>query len=133
MPNRYLLWDVAVVALFVVLGRRTHQETESLQATLETAAPFMFALAAGWVAAALRAAPASLRGGLIAAPITIAGGIVLRRFVAEDGIALPFIIVTSLFLASTMLGWRLVAVWLARRAQRIKTTREPATHREQAG
>ena len=117
MPNRLLLWDVAAVVVFVVVGRRTHQEAETVRATLETAAPFMFALPFGWVAASFRWAPASLRGGLVVAPVTIVGGVVLRRFVASDGIAVAFIIVTAVFLSATMLGWRLAATRFYRRTE----------------
>jgi hypothetical protein len=44
---------------------------------------------------------------------TVLMGMVLRNFAFDRGTALPFVIVATLFLAATMLGWRAVA---ARRA-----------------
>ena len=114
MRIRLLIWDLVAVAVFVVLGRRTHQESETLRAILATAAPFTGALAVGWLVA-FRRNPISIRGGLVVASITIVGGMLLRRFVAGEGIAAPFILVTTLFLTATMLGWRIVADWRLRR------------------
>jgi hypothetical protein len=34
---------------------------------------------------------------------------VLRHFVFDRGTALPFVVVATLFLAATMLGWRALA------------------------
>ena len=98
---------MAAVFAFVVMGRRTHQEAETLRGILATAAPFMLALAAGWVAAAFRRPPASVAAAPVVIGITVAGGLVLRRFVAGEGTAAAFVVVTALFLTAAMLGWRL--------------------------
>jgi hypothetical protein len=121
MRIRLLIWDLVAVAVFVVLGRRTHQESETLRAILITAAPFTGALTVGWFAA-LRRNPISLRGGLVVTGITIAGGMLLRRFVAGEGIATPFILVTTLFLTATMLGWRIAFAWWSGRHAAMATT-----------
>lgn len=114
MRSHLLAWDLVAVGLFVVMGRRTHQEGMTLAGILATAAPFATALATGWLAA-LRWNSVSVRGGVVVAAVTIAGGILLRRFVAADGTAAPFVVVASLFLLSTMLGWRFLAGWSSRR------------------
>ena len=109
MPsNRYLLLDVVAVFAFVVIGRRTHEEAETLSAILRTAAPFMLALAGSWVVASWRTSPASVAAAPTVIVVTVVGGVLLRRFVALEGIAASFIVVTSLFFAAAMLGWRLV-------------------------
>jgi membrane protein implicated in regulation of membrane protease activity len=47
----------------------------------------------------------------------VAGGMVLR-LLTGGGAPLSFVLVTSLFLAATMLGWRAVARLLAARTRR---------------
>lgn len=118
MRVRLLLWDLVAVGIFVVLGRDTHQESQGLREILATAAPFIGALAVGWLAANRRD-PVTTRGGAVVVPITIVGGVLLRRFGAGEGIALPFVIVTALFLTATMLGWRLAVRGLDGRRRRL--------------
>ena len=116
MNNPALLWfDVVVVLLFVVLGRRTHEEAETLSGVLRTAAPFMLALLAGWTLTRAWTRPARLGVGVGVLAATMAIGMVLRRLVFEEGTATPFVIVATLFLAAGFLGWRLVAAWAAAR------------------
>lgn len=105
MRIRRLVLDLLVVAAFVVLGRRTHQEGLTLDAILATAAPFTGSLVIGWTAA-LRWDPTTVRGGMIVAPITVIVGMLLRRFVAGEGTAPSFIVVAAAFLVAGMVGWR---------------------------
>ncbi|HSF85521.1 MAG TPA: DUF3054 domain-containing protein [Acidimicrobiia bacterium] len=116
MKNPALLWlDVGVLLLFVVLGRRTHEEAETLSGVLRTAAPFMLALLAGWTVTSAWTRPARLPVGLGVLVATIGIGMPLRRIVFDEGTATPFVIVATLFLAAGFLGWRLGAAWLASR------------------
>ena len=108
--QRWLLGiDVVVVLLFVVLGRETHDEGNALTATLETAAPFLIALAAGWLVTRAWRHPLDLKAGLGVLAVTIVGGMLLRRLVFDEGTATAFVIVATAFLTLGLLGWRLIA------------------------
>jgi hypothetical protein len=123
-PTRWWLTvDAAIVFIFVVVGRDTHQESQTALDVIETAAPFLWALLAGWAVTRAWREPISLRTSVGVAGVTIVGGVLLRRFVYGDGIATPFIIVTALFLLATMLGWRgLVQLWRRHRSRRAEET-----------
>ena len=110
MRSNLLIWDLAAVGVFVVLGRETHEEGLALSSILATAAPFTGALVAGWLVA-LRWDPTTIRGGVVVLIVTVVGGMLLRRFVANEGTATPFVIVTTLFMTATLIGWRLAAAW----------------------
>jgi len=100
--------DVTAVVLFVVLGRNTHDEASTIAGVVETAAPFLIGLVAGWLAARAWREPGSIRTGLIVWSTTLVVGMVLRRVVFDDGTALPFVIVATLTLGALLIGWRLV-------------------------
>lgn len=111
------LFDVLCVLTFAALGIRAHEQDDRL---LWVAIPFLAALAIGWVLAIPLRAPSSIRAGALIWLTTLAGGMILRR-VGDDGTAAPFVLVAAVFLAATMLGWRLIAVAVSRRG------RQPAT------
>ncbi len=103
-----LLLDPAAVLLFATIGRDTHERGSSLTGTLETAAPFLAATAAGWLLTRAWRDPLAPRTGLGVAATTVALGMVLRRL-AGRGTAGPFVVVAILFLGGVMLGWRAAA------------------------
>lgn len=105
--------DFLCVVVFVAIGIRAHSEADSV---LKVAAPFLAALAIGWVMALPLRPPDSLRAGLTIWVVTLVGGMLLRR-VGGDGTAAAFIAVATVFLAATMLGWRAVAALISRRRQ----------------
>ena len=127
-PAPWLLFagDLLCLALFVVLGLRSHAELAqagAFQRFLLNAGP----LALAWTAAALAfglfhlAAPVSRRvllartlaAWLIAAPMAL----VLRALLLGSGaIAVPFLLVTLAVGGSLLLAWRATALWLMRRA-----------------
>jgi hypothetical protein len=110
MRSPTILWlDVAVVFGFVALGRRTHDEAETLSGLLRTAAPFMLALAVAWIATRAWRRPAAMTTGIGVLAITVLVGMLLRRTVFTEGTAATFIVVATAFLALGFLGWRLVA------------------------
>ena len=109
----WLTLDAVAVLAFVVIGRRTHQESQGLDDVIETAAPFMWGLLAGWLLARAWRHPLAWRTGVVVVAATYAGGMVLRKYAYGDGTAMTFVVITGVFLAVTMLGWRLV-VWAAR-------------------
>jgi peptidoglycan/LPS O-acetylase OafA/YrhL len=116
-PN--ILWlDVAVVVGFVVLGRRTHEEAETLTGVVRTAAPFMLALAAGWLVTRAWRNPAAVTTGIGVLAVTVAVGMVVRRTVFDEGTATTFIVVATAFLALGFVGWRVLAGVVASRRSR---------------
>ena len=103
------LADIISIVVFVAIGRRNHNEGDSISGVAGVAAPFLIALAVGWVAARAWARPLQVEAAFIIWPITVALGMVLRHFVFDRGTALPFIIVATLFTGVFLIGWRMVA------------------------
>ncbi|PSK97327.1 Protein of unknown function (DUF3054) [Murinocardiopsis flavida] len=122
-----VLFDLACVTVFVAVGRANHHEAGVLLGLLGTAWPFAAALALAWAlagAAALARGPAApgparvLANGALIWAVTVAGGLALRVAAGAGGAPLSFAVVTTLFLAVTMLGWRAAALVPAGRAAR---------------
>ena len=108
--RRFLLGlDALGVIAFVAIGRDTHDRESTLAGLAGTAAPFLIALAAGWLAARAWRSPASLRTGAIVWAVTLAGGMLARRLVVGDGTAPAFVLVAAAFLAAFLFGWRMAA------------------------
>jgi MFS-type transporter involved in bile tolerance (Atg22 family) len=101
--------DAALVLLFVALGRTSHDEGNVVSGTLAVAAPFLIALALGWVLARAWRQPLALRTGIVVWISTVVAGMVLRRTVFDRGTALAFVIVATLFTGLFLVGWRAVA------------------------
>lgn len=103
--------DVAVVLVFVVIGRSAHDEP--LSGMVGTAAPFLMALAVGWAAAAVTPwSAATVQAGVIVWAVTWVGGLALRQLVFGAGTAPAFVVVAGISLAVGLLGWRIVAALL---------------------
>lgn len=116
--NRKVVWsavaDVLFIVLFVALGRKSHDEGGNVVVgTLKVAAPFVIALAAGWLVARAWKSPTAPTTGMVIWVVTLAGGMVLRHFVFDRGTALPFIIVAGCFTLLFLVGWRLLCEWRA--------------------
>jgi hypothetical protein len=101
--------DAALVLVFVVLGRSSHDEGNFLAGTLGVAAPFLIALAVGWALARAWKQPLALRTGVIVWLTTVVAGMVLRHTVFDRGTAVSFIIVAGVFTGAFLVGWRAVA------------------------
>ncbi len=102
--------DVVFICLFAAIGRRSHAETGALLGVATTAWPFLAGMAAGWlvwVAAAGRA-PLLVRDGIPVWLGAVTIGMVLRQLTGA-GTAVSFIVVATVFLGATLLGWRAVA------------------------
>lgn len=97
--------DAGLVTAFVAIGRRNHDEDPGVVGLLTTAAPFLVGLLVGWVVAKAWGDPMPVRKGLIIWPITVIVGMIGRR-ITGDGTALTFVIVATLFLGATLVGWR---------------------------
>jgi multisubunit Na+/H+ antiporter MnhF subunit len=102
--------DVACILVFVAIGRRSHDESGSVLAgAARVAAPFLIALAVGWVVLRVWTSPRSVDRAVPLWLITVALGLVLRNLVFDRGTALPFVIVATLFTGLLLVGWRLFA------------------------
>ena len=101
--------DVAVIIAFVAIGREEHNSGSSIAGVLETAAPFLIALAIGWLGTRAWQNPTGVGRGLGIWLVTILAGMNLRHYVFDDGTATAFIIVASAFTLAGLAGWRLAA------------------------
>ena len=103
------LIDVIAILVFVAVGRRSHEEANSISGLLQTAAPFLIALASSWVVVAISKPSGALVPAIITWAITVSIGMLLRNLAFGEGTALSFIIVTTITLFVLMVGARLVA------------------------
>ena len=101
--------DVAVIVVFVAIGREEHDSGSSIVGLLETAVPFLIALTIGWLATRAWQNPTSVGRGLGIWLVTILAGMNLRHYVFDAGTATAFIVVASAFTLAGLVGWRLVA------------------------
>ena len=96
--------------VFVVIGRRNHDEGSALGGVLQTAAPFLIALGLAWLGSRRRYHVAATWAFGVAIWLSTAGfGLIFRRVLFQKSTALAFAIVAVLFLGLTLVGWRLVA------------------------
>jgi hypothetical protein len=113
------LADVAVLVVFVVVGRRNHHEDAGLAGFLRVWWPFATALAIAWLATGLWRDPLS-RGRAVAAwLLTVGLGMVLRVVFEGRDFSGAFTTVALLFVGAAMLGWRAIVRWRLRRAVTI--------------
>jgi len=106
--------DTALVVAFVAIGRNNHDEDPGVGGLAATAAPFVIGLGVGWLVARAWDHPLSIRTGLTIWPVTVAVGMLVRRLVG-DGTALSFVIVATLFLGVSLVGWRAIRTAFAAR------------------
>lgn len=111
------LVDVALVLVFVLVGRRTHDDPLSLSGLAATAWPFLAGLSLGWALAVLvlRRRPATVLAGVTVWVATVAGGMLLRA-ASGQGTAPSFVLVATVVLGVFLVGWRLAARQLRRGA-----------------
>ena len=108
-----LLADACCVLAFVVIGRASHSDGETLAGVASTAWPFLAGLACGELAARAWRQPLALVPSGVGAwlgAVVVGQGL---RVLAGQGTALAFIVVSALFLGVFLLGWRLAAGWAA--------------------
>lgn len=103
--------DVALVLVFVVLGKRSHDDTAN---AFEIAAPFLLALAVGWLVARAWLHPWAVRTGAGLWVVTVVVGMVLRHWVFDRGTAASFVVVATLVLGAFLVGWRAVVATAVR-------------------
>ncbi len=109
-----LLIDILMVVAFVLIGRRSHDESFDLAGTWQTAWPFLAALGIGWIVArAWRSPDRVWPTGVVIWAVTVVGGMLLRA-VAGQGTDVAFIVVATLTIGAFVIGWRLLGVLLER-------------------
>ncbi len=115
-----LALDVVVVAVFTLIGRRTHDEPLDLLSWWSTGWPFLTGLLLGWALVALTRRVWAIRvtDGVIVWLATVVIGMALRAL-TDQGTALPFVVVATLFLGATLLGWRALQTAVRRRRARV--------------
>ena len=100
-----VLADAACVLVFAVVGIASH-DGSMIAALGRVVWPFALAAALGWVLTRAWHGPARIwPTGVLVWLVTVLGGLALRG-VSGQGVAWSFALVTALFLALTMLGWR---------------------------
>ena len=114
--------DVFSVTLFVAIGRREHDRGSAIAGLIETAAPFLLALALGWLLLRAWRRPTEWRTGLGIWATTLVAGMVLRNVVFGDGTAMSFVIVAAAFLALFLVGWRTAFGLFERRSTRASAS-----------
>jgi Protein of unknown function (DUF3054) len=112
--------DIAAIVVFVAIGRRNHDEGEAVDGILDVAAPFLIALAVGWIAARAWTRPMQVETAFVIWPITVALGMVLRNLAFDRGTALPFIIVATIVTGVFLVGWRMLAGYAQRRLSQAR-------------
>ncbi len=110
--------DVFSVTLFVAVGRREHERDSAIAGLIDTAAPFLIALAIAWLVLRMWQRPTDWRAGVGIWAITLVAGMLLRNLVFDDGTATSFVIVAALFLALFLVGWRLAFALVEQRSTR---------------
>ena len=107
--------DTFAVVLFVAIGRREHERDSAIAGLVETAAPFLIALAFAWLVLRVWTRPTEWRTGVGVWAIVVVAGMLLRNLVFDDGTATAFVVVATLFLALFIVGWRLAFAAMNRR------------------
>jgi uncharacterized membrane protein len=109
--------DALAVVVFVIIGRRSHDEGSALGGIAAVSAPFLLALGIAWIAGwPLRQSAADVRFGIYVWVVTAVLGLLARRFAFARSTAASFIVVASIVLAVFIVGWRAaVAAVVARR------------------
>ena len=113
-----LIADLVAVLVFVLLGRRSHDEGSALAGTVATAWPFVAGAAVGELAA-LRLPARSPAAAAVVAGCAVVVGMPLRRL-AGGGTPLSFVLVATTFLVLFLVGWRAVGALLERRRVAVR-------------
>ncbi len=106
---RPLLYDMACVLALVFIGTRNHDQDTGVSGVLDVAAPFWIAVVIAWLMLRAYRTPRAMSTGAAIWIISVSLGMVLRHFVWDRGTAGAFIVVATIFLGATMMGWRAIA------------------------
>jgi LytS/YehU family sensor histidine kinase len=110
IDRRALLGDIACVLAMVIIGTRNHDTDTGISGVAYVAAPFLIGLAIAHVMFVRASADTrDHTSGTTAVAVTVLVGMLLRNVFFGRGTAPAFIIVATVFLGATMMGWRAVS------------------------
>ncbi len=112
------LADTVLVLTFILIGRASHDE--GIAGTVVTFLPFFAALQVGWLIRSGHPATRIRWSGLIIWATTVVLGLLLRA-ATGDGVAIGFIVVTTITLALFLLGWRAILLAVSAIRQRTRS------------
>lgn len=106
--------DLALVALFVVIGRASHAEALDVDGLLRTGLPFVAGTLMAWIGFLLkRRTGLSITNGVFVWAMTLVLGMLFRLLLGDTADP-AFVVVAAAFLALFLIGWRAVR-WLVQR------------------
>jgi hypothetical protein len=122
MNRKYPWWsfvvDFLLVMAFVLIGRDSHGEGETALGIATTAWPFVSGMIIGWLSiVGVRWSFVEIKSGAVIWVATVFVGMLLRKS-SDQGIAVSFVIVAAIVLGIFLVGWRVLAITLARRRSR---------------
>jgi FlaA1/EpsC-like NDP-sugar epimerase len=104
---RALGFDLLCVLAMAIIGTNNHETDSGISGILFVAAPFLIATTLSRVLIrATKKDETTIVDGVTVVLFTVAIGMILRRFAFDRGTATAFVIVATVFLGTTMLGWR---------------------------
>jgi hypothetical protein len=104
---RSLAFDWVCVLAMAIIGTTNHETDNGISGVLFVAAPFLIATTLSRVLMrATKKDETTVADGVTVVLFTVAIGMILRRFAFDRGTATAFVIVATVFLGITMLGWR---------------------------
>ncbi|SMH46341.1 Protein of unknown function [Rathayibacter oskolensis] len=107
--------DAVLVLVFVLIGRRNHDEGSELLGLLTTLWPFLVGLVLGWLLSrSWRAPDRIVSSGLVVWGTTVVAGMLLR-IASGQGVQWSFVLVTAIVLAVLLLGRRALTRLVGRR------------------
>src|SRR5215469_10536525 len=101
-----MVLDICSVLAFVIIGRHSHHDGDTLAGIWRTAWPFLAGLAIGLCTVRFWRKPTAILPAGLGAWLGAAGSGMVIRVVAGQGTAPAFIGVAFAFLALFLLGWR---------------------------
>jgi len=104
-----VLLDICCVLIFVIIGRASHTQGETVGGIASAAWPFLCGMGAGWIVTRAWRSPVALRPAGIGAWLGAVTVGMLLRVVAGQGTKVAFVFVALAFLGLFLLGWRLLA------------------------
>jgi hypothetical protein len=110
--------DAAVLAIFVAIGRRSHDDGSDFAGFLRVLWPFAVGLVLGYAGTNLLRAPLVWKRVAIMAAVTIGVGETLRLTVQDRQWKPSFVIVAIIFIGGAMFAWRGLCVWQTSRRSR---------------
>ena len=110
--------DVALIEVFVLIGRHAHGHGLDLGGVVSTSWPFQAGLGCGWALVMIRhSSPRRLTTGVVLSVITVVVAMALRM-VSGQGTTPVFVVVALVFVDLFLVGWRALAHVLDRGSSR---------------